>query len=179
MILWNKAIQQELQAGNIIIDPFNPDQLQTGSYDVTLGDFIMYYSEQWWQKTSIYSGFVVLLPWEALLGHTHEYIGWRNWIITKLQARSTIARHFISICSCWGWGDVGYINRWTLEIKNNSSFCVKLNPREKVGQIIFMRVEGCEWDYTDKWSYQDSVDIEKIKAEWTPESMIPKKNLFI
>jgi len=184
MILWNKAIQQELKAGNIIIDPFNPDQLQTGSYDVTLGDFVYFLQEikdgkQAYSFYNLASKGIKLSPGACYLAHTKEYIGWRNNIITKLQARSTIARHFLSICSCWGWGDVGYISRWTLELKNNSNHTIHLHAGDKIWQIIFMRVEGVEGDYSDKGSYQTTTDIEKIKADWKPESMIPKTNLFI
>lgn len=39
MILGNKAICEALERGDIIIDPFKTQNLQTSSYDVTLGDW--------------------------------------------------------------------------------------------------------------------------------------------
>lgn len=55
-----------------------------------------------------------------------------------MKARSSIGRNFIEVCKCAGWGDVGYINRWTMEITNNSShYAIPLVVGRRIGQIIF------------------------------------------
>src|SRR3989344_4137933 len=63
---------------------------------------------------------ILIEPGETILGHTQEFIGGRETITTMMKARSSIGRNFVEVCKCAGWGDVGYINRWTMEITNNS-----------------------------------------------------------
>jgi len=38
-LLSNKAIRRHMQAGSVVIEPFNEDNLATSSYDVTLGPY--------------------------------------------------------------------------------------------------------------------------------------------
>ena len=45
MILTDTQILEEIEKGNIVIDPFNPKDLGTNSYDVHLGKFLAVYEE--------------------------------------------------------------------------------------------------------------------------------------
>ncbi len=66
---------------------------------------------------------ILLAPGETVLCHTEEFVGGRGGIITTMmKARSSLARNFIQVCKCAGWGDVGYVNRWTMQVTNNSRF---------------------------------------------------------
>jgi len=65
---------------------------------------------------------IFVFPKETILAHTKEFIGGRKTVTTMMKARSSLGRNFIEVCKCAGWGDVGYINRWTLEITNNSNY---------------------------------------------------------
>ena len=60
-----------------------------------------------------------IAPGETILGHTQEFIGGLHSITTMMKARSSMGRNFIETCKCAGWGDIGYTNRWTMEITNN------------------------------------------------------------
>lgn len=60
-----------------------------------------------------------------------------------MKARSSLGRNFIEICKCAGWGDVGYVNRWTMEITNNSRYyTIPLVVGRRVAQIVFFETEG-------------------------------------
>jgi dCTP deaminase len=81
---------------------------------------------------------IFLGPGETILGHTNgqshcirtlctrpsssvcgwwlEFLGGRHTVTTMMKARSSLGRNFIEVCKCAGWGDIGYINRWTMEI---------------------------------------------------------------
>ena len=185
MILGNRAIIEACEKWDIIISPFDTANLQTSSYDITLGDWMATKnpSIKWMRDWSISQDtkeeWLLLDPGECVLTHSLEFIGGRGNITTMLKARSTIARHFISVCMCGGWGDVGYINRWTLEIKNNSENTVHIPYRSKIGQIIFLRCEWVDWDYTDKGNYQTETELSDIMKNWQPSSMIPKTNLYL
>ena len=82
-------------------------------------------------------------PGETILAHTNEFIGGRGSVTTMMKARSSLGRNFIEVCKCAGWGDVGFINRWTMEITNNSRFySIPLVVGRRIAQIVFFDTEG-------------------------------------
>ena len=72
-----------------------------------------------WDGISPNDKVIMLRPGETILAHTNEFIGGRDIVTTMMKARSSMGRNFIEVCKCAGWGDVGYVNRWTMEITNN------------------------------------------------------------
>ncbi|MDP3988830.1 MAG: hypothetical protein Q8P93_01185 [bacterium] len=119
---------------------------------------------------------ILLAPGETVLAHTKEFIGGRNTITTMMKARSSLGRNFIEVCKCAGWGDVGYINRWTMEITNNSQhYTIPLVVGMRIAQIIFFETGPIkENDYTINGKYCTSANIEEIKSSWEPSQMLPK-----
>lgn len=117
---------------------------------------------------------ILLRAGETILGHTIEFIGGRGRITTMLKARSTLGRSCVCICKCAGWGDVGYINRWTMEIQNTGTNTVVLPVGCRVGQIIFYYTGPTSSSYALKGQYQSMDDLSIIKTSWTPLMMIPK-----
>jgi len=119
---------------------------------------------------------IVVRPGETILGHTEEFIGGRNHITTMMKARSSMGRNSIEVCKCAGWGDVGYINRWTMEITNNSSlYAIPLIVGARVAQIVFIEtgpILGA--DYSKQGKYQNTDDLEELQRNWSPESMLPR-----
>ena len=216
MALSNKEILEELKSGNILIDPFEPENLCTSSYDVTLGEFFFVeqppkhfqhiyniydknHVRRVWGKTpqqaqqaeEIFKHYkfnfegispkdkvIVLEPGETILAHTNEFIGGRRNITTMMKARSSLGRNFIEVCKCAGWGDVGYTNRWTMEITNNSQhYSIPLVVGRRIAQIIFFytgEVLKENKDYSNKGKYQQSASFAQIKKTWKPQMMIPK-----
>jgi dCTP deaminase len=119
---------------------------------------------------------IVLRPGETVLGHTDEFIGGRDHITTMMKARSSLGRSFIEVCKCAGWGDVGYINRWTMEITNNSkNYIIPLVVGRRIAQIIFFEtgpIEGKDYSATGK--YNSSSDLKVLQKTWKPEMMLPR-----
>ncbi len=125
---------------------------------------------------------ILIAPGETILAHTLEFIGGRNIpekniaITTEMRARSSIGRIGITVCKCAGWGDVGYINRWTMEITNFSNSIIPLPVGMRIAQIIFLQVSeiiDTESVYAGR-KYQGSDDLEELKKNWSPEMMIPR-----
>ena len=87
-----------------------------------------------------------------------------------------MGRNFIEVCKCAGWGDVGFTNRWTMEITNNSRFyTIPLVVGRRIAQIVFFHVGPVlKNDYTVTGKYQKTADVKKMKKEWNPLSMLPK-----
>ncbi len=126
---------------------------------------------------------ILLRPGETVLAHTDEFIGGRNRVVSKMYARSSLGRNFIEVCKDAGWGDVGYFNRWTMEVTNNSQyFTIPLVVGRRIGQMVFYEVEPIKGapDYVkdkDSGKYQRSQDVEELKKTWDPEMMIPRMHL--
>lgn len=122
---------------------------------------------------------IMVAPGETILAHTNEYIGGAcSFITTMMKARSSMGRNFFEVCKCAGMGDVGYFNRWTMEITNNSRFhTIPLVVGRRVAQILFFQVAAV--DTADKYEqagkYQSSASLDTLKCNWTPEQMLPKQ----
>jgi dCTP deaminase len=118
---------------------------------------------------------IVLRPGERILAHTHEFIGIHPPGTTEMKSRSSWGRNGIAACFDAGWGDPGYINRWTMEIYNlNQKESVPLPVGERIAQIIFHHTGDVEHSYGDGGKYQKGTDIEALKRTWSPESMLPR-----
>lgn len=121
---------------------------------------------------------IVLRPNERILAHTHEFIGILPPGTTSMQARSTTGRIGISACYCAGWGDPGYINRWTMEIHNlNEREHIVLPVGYRIAQIVFSTTGPVATEYAKaSGNYQSSAsdDLAAIKATWRPEMMLPQ-----
>lgn len=211
-VLSDREILQGIEAGVVVIHPFNRKNLSTSSYDVRLGE--NFYREQSpklvgdifnifdpkqvdrvWGKpmqaltladhglhASKFAGIdpedkvILLEPGETILGHTEEFIGARTKATTMMKARSSAGRCFIGVCKCAGWGDVGYFNRWTMEITNFSQhYAIPLVVGMRVAQIVF---EECgplaTEDYVHRGHYQTSRDLGTVMRAWCPEMMLPR-----
>lgn len=119
---------------------------------------------------------ILLAPGETVLAHTQEFIGGRDHITTMMKARSSLGRSFIEVCKCAGWGDVGYINRWTMEITNNSThYYIPLVVGRRIAQIIFFETGPIlKTDYSKSGKYQSGGSITALKKNWKPSDMLPR-----
>ena len=121
---------------------------------------------------------IVLRPNERILAHTHEFIGILPPGTSSMQARSTTGRIGISACYCAGWGDPGYINRWTMEIHNlNESEHIILPVGYRIAQIVFSSTGPVETEYSKaSGNYQSNIsaDLAAVKKAWRPHHMLPR-----
>lgn len=215
MALSDTQIITRIKDGSVVISPFNKDQLNTSSYDLTLGEWF-YREQQPDPKQHFYNPYnkshtdrtwgtairaeraskvfdeydfdwyaegispddriILIRPGETILGHTIEFIGGKHNVTTQMQARSSIGRNFIEVCKCAGWGDIGYINRWTMEITNNSQFAViPLVVGRRIAQMVFYETGPiADLDYSRNGKYSPSDNLATLKKLWKPEMMLPK-----
>lgn len=215
-LLSRGRILEERAAGNIIIEPFAPDCVNTTSVDVRLGPH--FFREQeglgipavinilderdvrllWGEpQYAIPAGewraqqridqvlchisdddlIIPIAPGETVLAHTIEFIGGRHHIGTEMRARSSVGRVDLTVCKCAGWGDLGFTNRWTMEITNlQRRKWMALPVGLRVAQIIFYACEPVSSGTyaTDGGKYQTTDDLADLMASWTPDAMIPK-----
>jgi dCTP deaminase len=180
VLLSDKRILEELETGNIVIEPFNRRQLGTNSYDVRLGEWfflpnhnmvtVNFSSEAdalafWGEAHRAENGLISIRPGDTILAHTLEVVGGHHGYTTSMRARSSIGRSCLSVCKCAGVGDVGFISRWTMEITNHSHAMVQLPVGLRVAQILFYEIGETLREYQGKYG---------VREGWTPEDMLPK-----
>lgn len=208
-MLSSSDIVEFRKSGDIVITPFVESQLRNCSYDVTLGShfytekstfkplpdglavqlpkvvdpFTAGAADDLWERLEPVNGCIVLQPGQTVLGHTNEFIGTWGKITTKMQARSSIGRYNVSVCLCAGMGDIGYFNRWTLEIKNHSQrHPIELRVGMRIAQVIF---EQCRSppiaEYSGVYTLpktESHRSYEELEGLWKPQMMLPQR-LFV
>lgn len=121
---------------------------------------------------------IVLEPGERILAHTHEFIGIKGNATSTMQARSTWGRNGVAVCLDAGWGDPGYVNRWTMEIYNmNQHDAVILPIGERIAQMVFYTTGPVESEYhklSGKYQTSAAGELEQLIANWKPEQMLPR-----
>lgn len=121
---------------------------------------------------------IVLRPHERILAHTHEFIGIKAPGTSTMQARSTWGRNGVAVCLDAGWGDPGYINRWTMEIYNmNQHESVVLPVGERIAQVVFYETGEVDGEYkklSGKYQTDASDHLDTIIANWGPAQMLPR-----
>lgn len=121
---------------------------------------------------------IVLGPGERILAHTHEFIGIKAPGTSTMQARSTWGRNGVAVCLDAGWGDPGYINRWTMEIYNmNQHHSVVLPVGERIAQMVFYAtgpVDGQYKQLSGKYQEHTDKDLRQLIQDWRPEHMLPR-----
>ena len=147
-ILLRSEILSGYTDGSIIIEPFNEEQLGPNSYDVRLDDELLVYDMEKCQvldcaqnndtKTlKIPSEGYVLQPNILYLGSTIERAG-SNYYIPMYEGRSSMARLGVQSHISAGFGDVGFKEKWTLEI--TVVHPLRIYPGIRIGQIYFQNV---------------------------------------
>ena len=142
MILSDRRILEEIQKGNIVIDPFDREALGSNSYDVHLGPYLATYSERILdakahnqvQEILIPESGYILQPNTLYLGVTEEYTE-THAQVPFLEGKSSIGRLGIHIHATAGKGDVGFCNTWTLEI--TVAQAVRVYSGMPIGQLIY------------------------------------------
>ena len=121
---------------------------------------------------------IVLRPGERILAHTHEFIGIKAPGTSTMQARSTWGRNGVAVCLDAGWGDPGYINRWTMEIYNmNQHESVVLPVGERIAQLVFYHTGTVDMEYatlSGKYQPGSADDLVGLISSWRPDQMLPR-----
>lgn len=156
-ILTNEAIFKEIDKGNIIIKPFNPDNIGPASIDLHLGNYFRRFSHT--HKVlpikddvdyKIYTEKIfvsdeeglILLPNETVLAITREHLTTASHIGGWLEGRSRFARLGLLVHVSASFMQPGLSNKQVLEIMNCSGRALELYPGTKICQFIFQYCSG-------------------------------------
>ena len=122
MILSGQEIKKRL-GDTINLEPFNEDNLNPNSYNLTLHDEVMVYEEvvldmrqvNRVRRLKIPESGLVLNPNQLYLGRTVERTETHD-LVPMIEGRSSIGRLGLFVHVTAGFGDVGFKGFWTLEM---------------------------------------------------------------
>lgn len=139
MILTGTEIAKEVKRGNIILSPFNSNQINPNSYNYRLGPEIKVFShfdkeKSHFQEITISKKGFCLKPHQMYLGHTLEIIGSREYAMS-LIGRSSMGRLGLFLQLSANLGHTTSVHQWTLELY--PVLPIKLYPEMIIGQVTF------------------------------------------
>jgi dCTP deaminase len=182
MILTGNEINRRL-GSDIKIDPYNPENLNPNSYNLTLHDELLTYEEivldmkksNRVRRLSIPADGMVLEPNRLYLGRTVERTETHN-LVPMIEGRSSIGRLGLFVHVTAGFGDVGFKGFWTLEMFAIQP--IRIYPGISICQIFYHEVAGSVTEYqSDK--YQNNRDIQPslLYKELDPSAQVDDKQL--
>ena len=163
MILSGKEIENRI-GNDIIIDPYDKSRINPNSYNLSLDDELVIYSEPLLdmkkdnphQKIQIPAEGLVLEPNRLYLGRTVEFTETKG-LVPMLEGRSSVGRLGLFVHVTAGFGDVGFKGYWTLEI-----FCVqpiRIYAGVEICQIYYHSIEG-DYENYSSGKYQGNQGIQ-------------------
>lgn len=139
MILGANAILAAMEAGEIVIEPFDMANLKAASVDLTLGrEFVI---RRLGNRTELSVPHLALQPDARILGHTVERVAIGPGIVARVEGKSTWGRKFLAVHMTAGFVDPGWDGQLTLEMANFSGSTIDIDFGAPICQISFERVE--------------------------------------
>ncbi len=175
MILSGVEIQRNL-GGSIVIEPFDPANLNPNSYNLTLHDELLTYEEvvldmrqqNRVRRIKIPEDGLVLNPNQLYLGRTVERTETHS-LVPMIEGRSSIGRLGLFVHVTAGFGDVGFCGYWTLEIFAVQP--VRIYPRVAICQIFYHQLEGEFEAYSsDKYQHNQDIQPSMLFKELNPDA---------
>ncbi len=154
MVLSDRTIREELDAGRIVIDPLGDDCIQPSSVDLHVDRYFRLFRNHSQRVIDVREDQedltelvdvgedtpMVLHPGEFLLGSTVERVKLPGDLVARLEGKSSLGRLGLLIHSTAGFVDAGWDGHLTLELSNVANLPILLYPGMKIGQISFLRM---------------------------------------
>lgn len=162
-MLCDRSIIKHIRAGDIVIDPQPPhNAIQPASVDVMLGarfiEVLNVGDSQFFSADLPLSppapdlGFLTetfcIMPGQCVLASTRERIKVPDFMVARVEGKSTWGRRFLQVHSTAGFIDPGFFGRITLELKNQSPAPLILPVGGAIAQISFDLLDAaCDRPY--------------------------------
>lgn len=156
MLLSDRDIRAEVQAGRVRVEPYEEAMVQPSSIDVRLDRFFRVFEnhkysvidpsvEQSELTREVEVGpkeFFILHPGEFVLASTYEVISLPDDLAGRLEGKSSLGRLGLLTHSTAGFIDPGFSGHITLELSNVANLPVKLFPGMKIGQLCLIKLSS-------------------------------------
>jgi dCTP deaminase len=156
MLLSDRDIRAEVDAGRVVLQPFEPAMVQPSSIDVRLDRFFRVFENHRYPhidpaaeqpdltrlvETQGDEPFI-LHPGEFVLASTYEVVSLPDDIAARLAGKSSLGRLGLLTHSTAGFIDPGFSGHVTLELSNVATLPITLWPGMKIGQLCFFRLSS-------------------------------------
>jgi dCTP deaminase len=156
MVLSDRSIRSEIEAGRVVIDPYDPAMVQPSSIDVRVDRrFRVFHNARYpyidvRQPMEELTELVevkdeepfILHPGEFVLGQTLERVTLPDDLVARLEGKSSLGRLGLLIHSTAGFVDSGFSGNLTLELSNVANLPITIYHGMPIGQISFMRMDS-------------------------------------
>ncbi len=156
MVLSDRTIRSEIEAGRIVFDPYDASMVQPSSVDVRVDRrFRVFHNARYpfidvRQPMDGLTELVevaedepfILHPGEFVLGQTLERVRLPSDLVARLEGKSSLGRLGLLIHSTAGFVDAGFEGNLTLELSNVANLPITIYHGMPIGQISFMRMDG-------------------------------------
>ena len=156
MLLSDRDIKLEIEAGRIGLEPLDLGMVQPSSIDVRIDRFFRLFDNHKYpfidpskdqpELTRLLEVGpdepFILHPGEFVLGSTYELVTLPDDIAARLEGKSSLGRLGLLTHSTAGFVDPGFSGHVTLELSNVATLPIKLWPGMKIGQLCFIRLSS-------------------------------------
>jgi dCTP deaminase len=154
-VLSDRTIKAEIEAGRIVIDPFDEAMVQPSSVDVRVDRRFRVFHNARYPFIDVRQPMedlteaveipddapFILHPGEFVLGQTLERVQLPDDVVARLEGKSSLGRLGLLIHSTAGFVDPGFVGNLTLELSNVANLPVTIYYGMPIGQISFMRMD--------------------------------------
>ena len=156
MILSDRTIREELDAGRIVIDPLDDKCIQPSSVDLHVDRYFRVFRNHTMRVIDVKEDqenltelvemhedeAFILHPGEFVLGSTSERVRLPDDLVARLEGKSSLGRLGLLIHSTAGFVDAGWDGHLTLELSNVANLPIAIYPGMKIGQISFLQMSS-------------------------------------
>ena len=156
MLLSDRDLRAELDAGRVGLDPYDPGMIQPSSVDVRLDRYFRVFENHRYphidpaeeqpdlpELVEVTSDEAFILhPGEFVLASTYEVVTLPDDIAGRLEGKSSLGRLGLLTHSTAGFIDPGFSGHVTLELSNVATLPIKLWPGMKIGQLCLFRLSS-------------------------------------
>lgn len=154
MLLSDRDLTAELDAGRIRITPHDPALIQPASVDVRLDRWFRVFDNHRYphidpaveqpdltRLVEVGEGEAFILhPGEFVLASTLEHLTLPTDLASRLEGKSSLGRLGLLTHATAGFIDPGFSGHVTLELSNVATLPIKLYPGMKIGQLCLFRM---------------------------------------
>jgi dCTP deaminase len=156
VVLSDRTIRAEIDAGRIVFDPYDPGLIQPSSVDVRVDRRFRVFHSSRHPYIDVRKPMddltelievpedqpFILHPGEFVLGQTLERVRLPDDIVARLEGKSSLGRLGLLIHSTAGFVDAGFEGNLTLELSNVANLPITIYHGMPIGQISFMRMDA-------------------------------------
>jgi dCTP deaminase len=154
VLLSDRDILGEIDAGRVVLDPLDRTMIQPSSIDVRLDKFFRVFQNHRYphidpaedqsdltvEVVAEAGEAFIMHPGEFVLGSTYEQVSLPDDVAARLEGKSSLGRLGLLTHATAGFIDPGFTGHVTLELANVATLPIKLYPGMKIGQLCFFRL---------------------------------------